>query len=187
MGSADYLDARLAKALSHPLRPQILQILTTRGEASPVQIAEELGASLGVVSYHVRILRDHGCVELVHTRPRRGAVEHYYRALLTPVIDDSQWERLPLVVRRQLADQTIGQVVRAAARAATRGGFDRPGVHVDRVPLKLDEQGWREISALLTRTLDAVADIQAKSDQRARDSNGDEASELALLHYSVDT
>ena len=28
-------------------------------------------------SYHVRILRELGCVELVSTTPRRGALEHY--------------------------------------------------------------------------------------------------------------
>ena len=68
----------LMKALSHPLRRKIL------GRASqpfsPKQLARELGEPIGNVSYHVRILAEAGLIELVKTEPRRGAVEHFYRA-----------------------------------------------------------------------------------------------------------
>jgi hypothetical protein len=37
-----------------------------------------VGASLSNVSYHVRQLAKAGLIELVATRPRRGALEHYY-------------------------------------------------------------------------------------------------------------
>jgi hypothetical protein len=52
------------------------------------------------VSHHTRVLRDLGCIELVRTEPRRGAVEHYYRPVLRPFLDDEQWEQLSLVKRR---------------------------------------------------------------------------------------
>src|SRR5829696_4423237 len=64
-------EARIAKALAHPLRARILQRLGER-VASPGDLAVELGAPLGVVSYHVRMLRDYDCVELVRTEPRRS-------------------------------------------------------------------------------------------------------------------
>jgi DNA-binding transcriptional ArsR family regulator len=182
MASPDYLDTRLAKALSHPLRPRILQVLTARGEASPVQIAAELGESLGVVSYHMRILLRQDCVELVRTEPRRGAIEHYYKAVVAPFIDDDQWTQLPLALRRQLTGNTIGQVLQAAAIAARDGGFDMAGAHVDRVPLNLDREGWDALSALLVETLSRAAEIQQRSEQRAGDA---ERSELAILHYAV--
>src|SRR3954451_17343796 len=70
-------EARIAKALAHPLRARILQRLGER-VASPGELAVELGASVGVVSYHVRMLRDYDCVELVRTEPRRGALQHFY-------------------------------------------------------------------------------------------------------------
>src|SRR5215217_7073754 len=56
-------EARIAKALAHPLRARILQRLGER-VASPGDLALELSAPLGVVSYHVRMLRDYDCVEL---------------------------------------------------------------------------------------------------------------------------
>ena len=64
--------------MSHPLRPIILA--KCRDEArSPSDIAREVGASLGVVSYHVRVLESHGLLRLVKKVPRRGATEHYYK------------------------------------------------------------------------------------------------------------
>jgi DNA-binding transcriptional ArsR family regulator len=73
--------ASYAKALSHPLRGQILTLLEA-GRRSPNQIAAELGngASLGTVSYHVRYLHGLDLIRLVGTEPRRGAVEHFYEA-----------------------------------------------------------------------------------------------------------
>jgi len=57
-------DAQIARVLSHPLRPRILQILSARGEASPNEIASELGVPLGTLSYHTRLLRDAGSVRI---------------------------------------------------------------------------------------------------------------------------
>ena len=68
-----------AKAVSHPLRVQILDALR-REPRSPQSLAQELEEPLGNVSYHVTVLRDLGAVELTGTRQVRGAVEHFYRA-----------------------------------------------------------------------------------------------------------
>jgi len=51
----DIDDPRLVKALAHPLRIQILNLLRDR-VASPSELADEIGAPLGNVSYHVRFL-----------------------------------------------------------------------------------------------------------------------------------
>src|SRR4051812_47204949 len=82
-------EARIAKALAHPLRARILLRLGER-VASPGDLASELGAPLGLVAYHVRMLRDYHCVELVRTEPRRGAVQHFYRATAPPSRDVCQ-------------------------------------------------------------------------------------------------
>jgi DNA-binding transcriptional ArsR family regulator len=75
-----FLDERLAKALSHRLRVQILQRLTEHGAASPSELADVLEEPLGNISYHMRVLRELDCLEFVRTEPRRGALEHFYRA-----------------------------------------------------------------------------------------------------------
>lgn len=73
------IDPRLAKALSNDVRARALDLLST-GPRSPKSIAAELGLDVRGLAYHVRVLKKLGCIELVETRPRRGAVEHVYRA-----------------------------------------------------------------------------------------------------------
>jgi predicted transcriptional regulator len=72
------IDQQLAKALSSDLRAQALTLIS-EGIASPKLIAAELGLDLRNVAYHVRVLKRLGCIELVETEKRRGAVEHIYR------------------------------------------------------------------------------------------------------------
>src|SRR3954451_748474 len=99
-------EARIAKALAHPLRARILQRLGER-VASPGELAVELDAPLGVVSYHVRMLRDYECIELVRTEPVRGALQHFYTATARPNFDDAQWRTLPKSLRIELMGETI--------------------------------------------------------------------------------
>ena len=73
------IDQRLAKALSHSMRAQALALIV-ESVTSPKQIAERLDADLRSVAYHVRVLKRLGCIELVETQKRRGAVEHLYKA-----------------------------------------------------------------------------------------------------------
>ena len=73
------------------MRARILAILNER-VASPNEIAEMIDERLPNVSYHVRALLDLGCIELVDTAQRRGAIEHYYRALRAPVLQRPRLE-----------------------------------------------------------------------------------------------
>jgi DNA-binding transcriptional ArsR family regulator len=80
------IDHGLVNALSHPVRLEILVALQGR-VASPAELSRELGASLDVVSYHTSTLLRCGCLELVHSEARRGAIENFFavtpRALMT--------------------------------------------------------------------------------------------------------
>src|SRR6185436_6051130 len=118
-------EARIAKALAHPLRARILQRLGER-VASPGDLAVELNAPLGVVSYHVRMLRDYDCVELVRTEPRRGALQHFYRATARPNLDDDQWRTLPSGLRGELTGETLTDLVTDLAQAADGGKLEYP-------------------------------------------------------------
>src|SRR4051812_37071229 len=123
-------EARIAKALAHPLRARILQRLGER-VASPGDLALELGAPLGVVSYHVRMLRDYDCVELVRTEPRRGALQHFYRATARPNLDADQWRTLPAGLRTELCGETIQELVDDLAAAADASRLADPDLVVN--------------------------------------------------------
>ena len=182
-----FVDERLAKALSHPLRPRILEQLTERGSASPSELADALGQPLGNVSYHVRILRELECVELVRTEPRRGALEHFYRATAHPWLDDEQWAGLPTGFRAKTLGHALSVIFDEAHRAIWEGGFDDPETHVSRVELVLDAESRSEITDLLARTRGAAQRISRESAERQA-GRGPEApppsvTALALLHF----
>jgi DNA-binding transcriptional ArsR family regulator len=179
------LDEGLIKAFANPLRWRIMQIVIERGEASPVELARLLDQPLATVSHHVRVLRDLRCVELTRTEPRRGAVEHYYRALVPAFLDDEQWKRVPAVLRRGVAGQIFRRIFEEAAAAGAAGAFDAPGAHLDRLVVELDDRGWRELSELLTDALKQAQAIQDRSDARRDDDGPARTSELALLHFEV--
>jgi DNA-binding transcriptional ArsR family regulator len=63
--------------LGHPTRIRLLVLFESGG--SPTELAEVTGLSLPAVAYHVRILSRYGLVEMTHTEPRRGALQHFYR------------------------------------------------------------------------------------------------------------
>jgi DNA-binding transcriptional ArsR family regulator len=174
------VDSRLAKALAHPLRVQLLAALN-EGVASPNELAKKLDEPLTNVSYHVRMLHDLGCIELVDTEPRRGALEHYYRAVVRPFFGDRDWKRLPKNARGSISDAVLQLVWEDAAEAIKGGLFDeREDRHLSRSVLSIDEKGWNDLHDLLAQTLDRAMQIQADSASRAS-QNGDEAFNVNLV------
>ena len=109
------------RAMAHPLRARILALLDGGGERSPVELARELDAPLGVVSYHVRVLADAGLVELARTSARRGAIQHHYKLRDGNAVSGS----VALSAERadRLADE-LRSVVDRARREAGRGSPD---------------------------------------------------------------
>jgi DNA-binding transcriptional ArsR family regulator len=169
---SDIGDPRLVKALAHPLRVQILGVLEER-VASPSDLAEELGAPLGNVSYHVRTLTELGLLKLVRRRTRRGAVEHYYRATGRATVSDRAWSQVPGVVRRSMTGVALEHAIEQVVSAAAGGGFDADDATVTRHSLALDGEGLRELSEAveeLNRELDA---IKARSAKRVEGGDGD--------------
>lgn len=64
------LDTALLKALAHPLRARILGVLRIAGPSTATRLAERLGESSGLTSYHLRMLASAGLVE---DDPERGS------------------------------------------------------------------------------------------------------------------
>jgi DNA-binding transcriptional ArsR family regulator len=62
------LDVTALKALGHPLRVQLLDLLASYGEQTASGLAARLGESSGSTSYHLRQLAKHGLVEEVEGR-----------------------------------------------------------------------------------------------------------------------
>jgi DNA-binding transcriptional ArsR family regulator len=65
------MDAAQLRALAHPLRLQLLQVLSAEGPATASQLARRLGESSGATSYHLRALHRAGMVEEAEQRNAR--------------------------------------------------------------------------------------------------------------------
>jgi DNA-binding transcriptional ArsR family regulator len=184
--SREELDPRIVRALSHPIRHRVLVALNER-VASPKELAAELGEPLGNVSYHTRVLAQLGCIELVSTTQRRGALEHHYRAVMRPYFDDAAWAQIPVSTRRSLFDSELDRLWNDVAEAAKAGGFDHPRAHVSWTTVDVDEQGFNELADLLGSVVERAMEIQAESAGR-RVEQGDGAAperrtEIGLLHF----
>ena len=174
-------DPRYVKALSHPLRVRILAILDER-TASPVQLAEILDASLGVVSYHVRTLERLGLIRLVRTNPVRGAVEHHYRANPRPTISDEGWGAAPPVAKQAYLSSLLQQAFAYANAAAAAGGFDRSDAHFTRTVAKLDAKGWVQLAKACEQLLTKIDSIEAESAKRiAKDPHAEGIVDAGLV------
>ena len=182
---AGELDEALLKAISHPLRHRLLGLLDDR-TASPNELARELGLPLGRVSYHIRLLADLGVIELVRTEPRRGALEHFYRAVTRGWFSEEDWSRLPRAARRGIVGQSLQRIFSDVTAAVDAGGFDGKTSQVKRTALELDERGLEELNEVLASTNARVNQINAESADRRGGADG-VMTELALLHFERST
>jgi DNA-binding transcriptional ArsR family regulator len=186
MADAGYgpVDQRLAKALSHPLRARLFAVLNEQ-VASPNEMAGMLGEQLPNVSYHTRVLLRLGCIELVRTAPRRGAIEHYYRAVRRPFLSDNEWRRLPRSGREAIVDAGLKVVWDDVAEAVEAGTLQkRTDIHLTRSALALDERGWGELRDAVASLLEEADRIAERSGERlaAADEPGIPA-RLVLMHF----
>ena len=180
----DGVEQIVAKAFAHPLRVQILIILNER-VASPNLLSQELDQSLNLVAYHVRVLEKYDCIELVDTKQRRGATEHFYRATRRQFLSDAEWARMPESLRPGLSGAMLKAVFGDIEDAVRKGTLDEiEDRHLSRTPMVVDKQGWSDVATLLAETLDRVLAIQAESSERL--ANSDEAGMLCkveMLHF----
>jgi DNA-binding transcriptional ArsR family regulator len=181
----DVTDPRLVKALAHPLRLRILGVLDER-MASPSELAEELNAPLGNVSYHVRILASLGLIQLVKETPRRGSVEHHYQAVARPMISDDAWAAVPETVKRAMVGAVLQEAGRLVSDAAAHGGFDRPNSHLSRTPLRLDAEGWKALADELIAFMRKVEEIESGAAERLGPHEGDEAMLVLMLFQTIE-
>jgi DNA-binding transcriptional ArsR family regulator len=182
-------DPRIVKALAHPLRVRILGALERR-TASPSELADEFGAPLGNVSYHVRQLEALGLIKLVKTTPRRGAVEHHYRLDARPSVTDDAWSKAPPIVKEALLGAVLGQIGDQVASAAVAGGFDRADTHVSRLPLVFDEKGFKAAARELGLLVERLKRIEEQSLGRLKGADRDgrvESLAVLMLLEAADT
>ncbi len=160
------LQMRLLKALAHPLRVAILDLMNT-GEWSPNELKKALGEGLSQVSYHIKVLKDFGMIEMTRTEPRRGAVEHYYRATERAFVPSGIASDIPKVAQRIIGNGILESIERDVADSLKAGTFyDRDDWHVGWLPVDLDDQGCQDAEKLADQFIEDFLRIETESANR---------------------
>jgi DNA-binding transcriptional ArsR family regulator len=175
------IETRLAKALSHPLRSRLLMAYTGR-VVSPSQVASELGASIGDVSYHTKRLLEHGVIELVDAVRGRGGVKHYYSAVVPYEVTDAEWAALPPELREAVGQPVVASVLDDIAEAVREGALAADGVHLSRTRLELDREAHDELEAMLEQLVERALELNEQSAQRRGLAPAERSTSLAILH-----
>ena len=162
------------KALTHPIRVQMLRALRADGPATATLLAKRFGESTGVTSYHLRQLERHGFVEEV---PHGGkGRERWWRALFVGHhVATERWLDDPeaAAVVTMYESAVIAEYARAAAEwATTQGDWPREWVEasvLNDYRLRLPPHRLKQLTA-------AVEEIVAAFDDEyeAHEDVGDE-------------
>lgn len=171
-GDRQSIDQRLVRAISKPLRVEILRALHGR-VLSPNRLAAGLDESLSLVSYHVKVLAKAGAIRLVKTEPRRGATEHFYTTEPRSMIGHQDWRRVPPAALPAVTNEAVRTFFDQVAGAFDAGTIDRrEDTTLSWMPITVDQQGWEEAAELFERTTELLMRIHDQSSERLRDADG---------------
>src|SRR5215208_5442724 len=131
------LDQRLVRALGHPIRVTALELLS-EAVLSPNQMKDRIGAGLSHTSYHVWTVEKCDAVEMVDTKQRRGATEHFYKASARAFLGSTDWRRIPKAFLGTVAGASLGSLVEKADKALEAGNFDKPAAVLNWMPVMVD-------------------------------------------------
>lgn len=135
------------KALFHPLREQIAELLLERA-ATVNELAEAVGRPPSTVAYHVGKLSSAGLLQVVRTRRVRAIEERFYgrsaRIFYVGSITSDELSRIPNHL----------QIAASESEAAHRDDDLRAFLRYARIPEDTVENFWR-------RMMDLVAEFSA--------------------------
>jgi hypothetical protein len=71
--------------------------------------------------------------------------------------------------------------------SAAAGGFDRPDAVLERKTARLDERGWKALTAEVQKLLDRVARIEADAAKRLDRAGGEGAMEAGVVALAFES
>ncbi|MCC8906733.1 transcriptional regulator [Curtobacterium sp. GD1] len=155
------LDVAALKALAHPLRARLLDLLSQNGPSTATSLGAKLGESSGSTSYHLRQLERHG---FVHELPDRGNARERWWERTAGRISIGSPDQGPASPAQQTATQLASLAVMDAENDLVREWTTRDPDTVPAdwrgvsgsstyVALTPDEYGamWREFEAVIER------------------------------------
>lgn len=157
-------DPKALRALAHPLRWELIDLIGSETTATATRCAEVLGESVASCSYHLGILAKYGYIELVPDRAGR----------------EKPWRLVS--VEQDLSSVGLDNEEARAAEAATEAFLDHELVRIKQRlrMLNVEPEAWRTASRLVGNTTwmtpeelhevsDQLADLMMIHSDRATD------------------
>jgi hypothetical protein len=181
---ADAEHVRFLKGIAHPIRLELLGILSYRN-ISPVEFARHRREPVSNLNYHFKKLEELECIELAGTRSVKGSIEHIYRRVKRVVFSDRDWLVMPDVQRQIVSSSILRDLIGRVTQALQAGTLTaREDFHMTWRPLHLDEPGWSAAMKILMNAYDALTQVEVDAIERMRESEekGFEAT-VAMLGF----
>jgi len=152
-----------------PTKWSVLAILALRA-ASVAELARDLEAPPEKIQGYVEDLEAEGSIEPAERKPADGPVKWRMHSMMR-VIEIEEWERLSPAEREEATSQILGLVDQDVKLAVESGTLIRRlDMHLTRIGLTVDEQGWRELGDIHRAAAIASQRVQVESAKRLRAS-----------------
>lgn len=164
--AAGIVEPSVSIVVKDPLRVQILAIAIQR-PISPSEFARETKCPLSTSSYHFRVLRDYGFLELVEKVAVRGSTKHMYRATKSGYISDTDWGQVSQALRPGVAGAALNDFNVRVTQALEWGTFyARDDSYLLWAPIVLDEVAWSEFVGVMAWAYHEVQQLEIASVER---------------------
>jgi hypothetical protein len=148
----------------------LMKMNTPRRKLSPRGFSDETGEHLSNCSYHFRQLHEYGLIELVDTRPVRGAVEHFYEPVKKAMAWTRAYGKMPGAIRQNLATTALVGAVESIGLSVDQGTFDaRPDAHLSFDATVVDLPGWLRMIDIFNGALVKLCRVEEEVRERLED------------------
>jgi DNA-binding transcriptional ArsR family regulator len=167
------IDPSLHVVVKDELRIQILSIAIQR-PISPREFADEANIALNVASYHFRVLREHGFLEIVEEVKVRGAVRHMHIATKSGFISDADWGEVAQTLRPGVAGAILQDFNNRVTQAIESGHmFTRDDACLYWAPRDLDEIAYLEQVKMIAWCIEESERLEVETVSRRANGDGD--------------
>jgi hypothetical protein len=125
------------------------------------------------------MLEKSGAIELVDQQKRRGATEHFFRAVPDAFLGSPVWRQVPSTLRRSISGSNLQSFIEKAIEALEHGRLDGDEAVLTWLPIAVDDRGKQEIADVCQATTDQLLDIHKRSRRRLARSKSRPAHYLA--------
>lgn len=168
-------DPATLKALTHPLRVRLYEILTVDGPATASMLATRVDETVGLVSYHLNQLGRHGFLVEAPELARDGR-ERWWRTVpggirwsTADFLDDPGDRAVAVAALRQMEARRFERVQEFHETSGAWGADWLDAAYSSDTPLRLTPDELREVSAELEAVVQRWFRRELPDDEQARE------------------